>query len=78
MSGKVQQPNHARRNRLIAIGASATTIIAIIFAFAADFLGIGANWMRPAAELLLLAELVGPIVAQALEEVLDIEPIGRV
>ena len=53
-----------RRNRIIAVTAGVITVVAIIFAFAADYLGLGWKWMRPAAEILLLAELVGLIVLE--------------
>lgn len=55
---------HARRNRMIAIVAGAITVIAIVLGFAGDFLGLPWHWMRPAAELLLLAELVGLVVLE--------------
>src|SRR5271163_3905268 len=54
----------ARRNRMIAIAAGAITVIAIVLGFAGDFLGMPWHWMRPAAELLLLAELVGLVVLE--------------
>jgi hypothetical protein len=54
----------ARRNRLIAIGAGVITVIAIVLGFAGDFLGLPWHWMRPVAELLLLAELVGLVVLE--------------
>ena len=56
--------DHARRNRTIAIAAGAITVIAIVLGFAGDFLGLPWRWMRPAAELLLLAELVGLVVLE--------------
>jgi len=64
MSTELTISSQARRNRIIAITASAITVIAIVFAFASDYLGFGWKWMRPAAELLLLAELVGLIVLE--------------
>src|SRR5271163_4307480 len=64
MSGEVQPRDHARRNRMIAIAAGAITVIAIVLGFAGDFLGMPWHWMRPAAELLLLAELVGLVVLE--------------
>jgi hypothetical protein len=45
----------AKRNRIIA---------AIVLAFASGYLGLPWLWLRPAAELLLLAELVGLIVLE--------------
>jgi hypothetical protein len=60
----VQPHGHARRNRIIAIAAGAITVIAIVLGFAGDFLGMPWHWMRPAAELLLLAELVGLVVLE--------------
>jgi hypothetical protein len=52
------------RNRMMAIGAGAITIVAIVLAFASGYLGQQWNWLRPAGELLLLAELVGLIVLE--------------
>ena len=61
----VAQPrDHARRNRLTAMAAGAITVIAIVLGFAGDFLGLEMRWIRPAAELLLLAELVGLVVLE--------------
>jgi len=54
----------SRRNRIIAIAAGVITVIAIVPGFAGDFLGMPWHWMRPAAELLLLAELVGLVVLE--------------
>jgi hypothetical protein len=56
--------NQTRRNRAIAIAAGAVTVVAIVLGFAGDFLGMPWHWMRPAAELLLLAELVGLVVLE--------------
>jgi hypothetical protein len=53
-----------RRARLIAMVAGVITVIAIVSAFASGYLGLGWLWLRPAAELLLLAELVGLIVLE--------------
>lgn len=53
-----------RRNRIIAIAAGAITVIAIVVAFAAEYLELPWKWIRPAAELLLLAELVGLVVLE--------------
>jgi hypothetical protein len=64
MSVEVQPRDHARRNRLIAMAAGAITVIAIVLGFAGDVLGLPWHWMRPAAELLLLAELVGLVVLE--------------
>lgn len=52
------------RNQVIAIGAGTITVIAIVVAFAAEYLDLPWKWLRPAAELLLLAELVGLIVLE--------------
>jgi len=46
------------------MAAGAITVIAIVLGFAGDFLGLPWHWMRPAAELLLLAELVGLVVLE--------------
>src|SRR5215472_5024148 len=54
----------ARRNRFIAIAAGVITVVAIVLAFASGYLGQQWNWLRPAGELLLLAELVGLIVLE--------------
>src|SRR5579863_9461186 len=54
----------ARRNRMIAIAAGAITVVAIVLAFASGYLGQQWQWLRPAGELLLLAELVGLIVLE--------------
>src|SRR5215472_3981209 len=54
----------ARRNRFIAIAAGVITVVAIVLAFASGYLGQEWNWLRPAGELLLLAELVGLIVLE--------------
>ena len=64
MSGEGVTRNHARRNRMIAIAAGVVTVIAIVLGFAGDILGLPWQWMRPAAELLLLAELVGLVVLE--------------
>jgi hypothetical protein len=61
---EVQPRDHGRRNRLIAIIAGTITVTAIVLGFAGDFLGLPWHWMRPAAELLLLAELVGLVVLE--------------
>ncbi len=60
----MQARAHARRNRIIAIAAGAITVVAIVLGFAGDFLGLSMRWMRPAAELLLLAELVVLVVLE--------------
>jgi hypothetical protein len=49
-------------------------VTAIVLAFAAEYLELPWKWLRPAAELLLLAELVGLIV---LERHQLFEPIGE-
>ncbi|HKV56421.1 MAG TPA: hypothetical protein VJN94_17435 [Candidatus Binataceae bacterium] len=54
----------ARRNRIIAIAAGLITVVAVVLGFAGDVLGLPWHWMRPAAELLLLAELVGLVVLE--------------
>jgi hypothetical protein len=54
----------AGRNRIVAIAAGAITVIAIVLALASGYLGLTWLWLRPAAELLLLAELVGLIVLE--------------
>jgi hypothetical protein len=64
MSKEAATGDHARRNRMIAIAAGVITVIAIVLGFAGDFLGLPWRWMRPAAELLLLAELVGLVVLE--------------
>ena len=62
--GSATASDHGRRNRLIAIAAGAITVVAIVLGFAGDVLGLPWHWMRPAAELLLLAELVGLVVLE--------------
>jgi hypothetical protein len=54
----------ARRNRIIAIAAGVITIVAIVLAFASEYLELPWKWIRPAAELLLLGELVGLVVLE--------------
>lgn len=54
----------AKRNRMIAVAAGAITVVAIVLAFASGYLGLPWQWLRPAAELLLLGELVGLIVLE--------------
>jgi hypothetical protein len=54
----------SKRNRLIAIVAGVITVTAIVLALASGYLGLTWLWLRPAAELLLLAELVGLIVLE--------------
>jgi hypothetical protein len=54
----------ARRNRIITIAAAGITVLAIVLAFASGYLGLPWLWLRPAAELLLLAELVGLIILE--------------
>ena len=53
-----------RRARPVAVAAGAITIVAIVLAFASGYLGQQWNWLRPAGELLLLAELVGLVVLE--------------
>jgi hypothetical protein len=65
MSAEDQSPrNHARRNRMIVVAAGVVTVTAIVLGFASEFLGMPWHCMRPAAELLLLAELVGLVVLE--------------
>jgi len=64
MASENPSSSTARRNRMIAIAAGAITVVAIVFAFASGYLGQQWNWLRPAGELLLLAELVGLIVLE--------------
>jgi hypothetical protein len=54
----------SRRNRIIAITAGAITVVAIVLAFASEYLELPWKWIRPAAELLLLGELVGLVVLE--------------
>jgi hypothetical protein len=54
----------ARRNRIIAIVAGTVTITAIVVAFAAEYFELPWKWLRPTAELLLLAELVGLVILE--------------
>ncbi len=54
----------AKRNRMIAIAAGAITVVAIVLAFASEYLELPWKWIRPAAELLLLGELVGLVVLE--------------
>jgi hypothetical protein len=49
---------------MIAIAAGVITIIVVVLGFAGDVLGLPWHWGRPAAELLLLAELVGLVVLE--------------
>lgn len=56
--------SHGRRNRLIAIAAGVITVVAIVLAFASEYLELPWKWIRPAAELLLLGELVGLVVLE--------------
>src|SRR5215472_11596761 len=58
------EPHKMRRNRIIAIAAGIITVTAVVLSFASGYLGFGWQWLRPAAELLLLAELVGLIVLE--------------
>jgi hypothetical protein len=53
-----------KRNRTIAVAAGTITVVAIVLAFASGYLGERWLWLRPAGELLLLAELVGLIVLE--------------
>ena len=58
------EPSRVKRNRIIAIAAGVITVAAITLALASGYLGLTWLWLRPAAELLLLAELVGLIVLE--------------
>jgi len=64
MNGEPAPRARSRRNRIIAIAAVVITVIAIVLGFAGDVLGLPWHWMRPAAELLLLSELVGLVVLE--------------
>lgn len=52
------------RTRMIAIVAGLITVSAIVLAFASGYLGEQWQWLKPAGELLLLAELVSLIVLE--------------
>ncbi|HVN88345.1 MAG TPA: hypothetical protein VMT61_00885 [Candidatus Binataceae bacterium] len=54
----------ARRNRIIALVAGVITAVAIVLAFASEYLDLPWKWVRPAAELFLLGELVGLVVLE--------------
>jgi hypothetical protein len=56
--------SHTRRNRIVAIAAGVITVVAIVLAFASEYLELPWKWIRPAAELLLLTELVGLVVLE--------------
>src|SRR5262249_5478772 len=64
MTNEISSSSNTRRNRVIAIAAGAIAIVAIVLAFASGYLGQQWNWLRPAGELLFLAELVGLIVLE--------------
>jgi hypothetical protein len=64
MTEEATARDHTRRNRMVAIIAGAITVTAIVLGFASEFLGLPWHWMRPAAELLLLGELVGLVVLE--------------
>jgi hypothetical protein len=64
MTAEATSSSKPRRNRIIAIIAGAITVTAVVASFASGYLGLGWQWLRPAAELLLLAELVGLIVLE--------------
>src|SRR5712692_7346530 len=64
MDSEVRPHDHTRRNRLIAIAAGVITVTAIVVAFAAEYFDLPWKWLRPAVELLLLAELVGLVVLE--------------
>ncbi len=64
MGAPAEARDHARCNRLLSISAGFVTIIAIVLAFASGYLGQQWQWLRPAGELLLLAELVGLVVLE--------------
>jgi len=61
---EAKQHSRTPRRRNIAIIAGAITVVAIVLAFASGYLGVTWLWLRPAAELLLLGELVGLIVLE--------------
>ncbi len=52
----------ARNRRLIAILAGVITVAAIVAAFGAEYLELA--WLRPVAEIVILAELVGLVVLE--------------
>jgi ABC-type transport system involved in cytochrome c biogenesis permease subunit len=54
----------SRRNRMIAVAAGVITVTAIVIASGAEYLHAPWPWLRPAVELLLLAELVGLVVLE--------------
>jgi hypothetical protein len=64
MTTQVTSFGTAKRNQLVVIAAGAITVTAIVLSFASGYLGLKWQWLRPAAELLLLAELVGLIVLE--------------
>jgi len=64
MAAEPTRSGTMRRNRIIAIVAGIITMTAIVLSFASGYLGLGWEWLRPAGELLLLAELVGLIVLE--------------
>jgi hypothetical protein len=52
----------ARRRRLVVIGAGVITTLAVAAAFGSEYLRIA--WIRPLAEVVILAELVGLVVLE--------------
>src|SRR6266567_6558269 len=64
MPSHTPSSSNARRNWIIAVVAGTITITAIVVAFAAEYLHAPWPWLRPAVELLLLAELVGLVVIE--------------
>jgi hypothetical protein len=64
MEGSKTTDDHVRRKRMITIAAGVITVIAIVLGLAGDVLGLPWHWMRPAAELLMLAELVALVVLE--------------
>jgi hypothetical protein len=70
----------AKRNRIIAIVAGAITVVAIVLAFASEYFELPWKWIRPAAELLLLGELVGLVVLERHQQLFEPvhESVGEV
>lgn len=60
----MERRNAGSCKNVIAIAAGIITVVAIVLAFASAYLGLAWRWLRPAAELLLLGELVGLIVLE--------------
>jgi hypothetical protein len=62
--GEREPSGNRKRNRIIAIIAGAITVIAVVLGFAGDYLSLPWKGLRPATELLLLAELVVLVVLE--------------